>query len=470
PREGVLYSGGSPRCATITAMRNAALVTVLVATSMGAQTNTAAPVPPANSALTDPAQITSKSKFDIQPFTVDKLYMTRSVGESAWSPDDKQIAFISNMSGRNNIWIVPAEGGWPMQLTVSNQRQATPVWSPKGRWIAYVSDNDGNEQWDLFLVSPTNGQVINLTNTPAISEEGPSWSPDGNSLAYSVKAKDAPNYEIQIIDWATRKVTPVTSDTPKQYSNINPIWSRDGKAILFTRLSATGKDSSVFLFDLAGKRSTNLTPHQDEHNFAATDLSPDGKTVLLSSDAGNGYTNAALLDVASKKIMWLTSEKWEVAAGKFSPDGKRVTWTTNIDGNARIFVHDLATRRGWALAVPEGINSLAGAETPFTHDGERLLYAHDGPDAPNDLWVYDFAAQKSRQITHSLVGGVRSEDMVEPFLVHYPSNDGKWQVSAFVYVPYNAERNNKNAAVVYIHGGPDYQSQNLFNRNIQYLV
>jgi dipeptidyl aminopeptidase/acylaminoacyl peptidase len=436
-----------------------------------AQSNGPTPVTaPSSVTITEPAQIASKSKFDIQPFTVDKLYMTRTVGESTWSPDDKQVAFISNISGRDNLWIVPAEGGWPMQLTVSNQRQATPVCSPKGRWIAYASDNDGNEQWDLFLVSPTNGQVINLTNTPAVSEEAPAWSPDGNSLAYSVKAKDVPNYEIQIIDWATKKVTPVTSDTPKQYSNINPIWSRDGKTILFTRLSATGKDSSVFLFDLAGKRSTNLTPHQDEHNFAASDLSPDGKTVLLSSDAGNGYTNAALLDVASKKITWLTSEKWEVSAGKFSPDGKRVTWTTNIDGNARIFVHDLVTRRGWSLAVPEGINSLAGAETPFTHDGERLLYAHDGPNAPNDLWASDFATPKSRQITHSLVGGVRSEDMVEPFLVHYPSKDGKWQISAFVYVPYNAERSGKNAAVVYIHGGPDYQSQNLFNRNIQYLA
>ena len=84
----------------------------------------------------------------------------------------------------------------------------------------------------------------------------------------------------------------------------------------------------------------------------------------------------------------------------------------------------------------------------------RLLYNHIGPNAPKDLWVYDFADQKSQQITHSLSGGVRSEDMVEPFLVHYPSKDGKWQISAFVYVPYNAQRNGKNAAVVYIHGGP----------------
>jgi Tol biopolymer transport system component len=56
--------------------------------------------------ITDPAQITSKQKFDIQPFTVEKLYMTRAVGDSSWSPDDKQVAFVYNITGRHNIWVV----------------------------------------------------------------------------------------------------------------------------------------------------------------------------------------------------------------------------------------------------------------------------------------------------------------------------------------------------------------------------
>ncbi len=427
------------------------------------------PAAPAN-AISDPAQITSKQKFDVQPFTIEKLYRTLEIGDSAWSPDNRQIAFISNISGRSNLWIVPAEGGWPVQLTVSDQRQATPAWSPKGHWIAYASDSDGNEQWDIFLVSPRDGQVVNLTNTLEVSEESPAWSPDGERLAYSVKPKTSPNYEIDVMEVATRKVTHLTTNTPKEYSNTNPIWLRDGKSLVFTRLSATGKDSSVVKADLAGGHSTDLTPHQGELSFVASDISPDGKTVLIISNAHNGYNNAGLLDMGTKKITWLTSEKWELSAAKFSPDGKRATWSINADGNQNLFVYDPATRRGSKLPVAQGVNTPAGAETPFTRDGAHLLYAHDGPNAPNDLWVYDFATQKSRQITHSLVGGLRGEDMVEPFLVRYPSKDGKWQISAFVYIPFNAERNGKNAAVVYIHGGPDYQTENWFNRNIQYLA
>jgi len=93
-----------------------------------------------------------------------------------------------------------------------------------------------------------------------------------------------------------------------------------------------------------------------------------------------------------------------------------------------------------------------------------MLYTHDGPKRSQRSLVYDLPKQESRQITHSLVGGVRSQDMVEPFLVHYPSKDGKWQISAFVYVPYNAERSGKNAAVVFIHGGPTAQTLNSFSK------
>ncbi|HEY2363817.1 MAG TPA: DPP IV N-terminal domain-containing protein, partial [Candidatus Angelobacter sp.] len=420
--------------------------------------------------ITDPAQIVSKQKFDIQPFTVEKLYMTRAVGDSSWSPDDKQVAFVSNITGRNNIWLVSSQSGWPTQLTVSNQRQAFISWSPKGRWIAYNSDYDGNEQWDLFLVSASNGQVVNLTNTPEVSEEGAAWSPDGEKLAYSVKPKQSPNYEIDVIEILTKKVTHITSNTPAQLSNTNAIWSRDGKWIVFTQQNSAGKDANVFIVSASGGRATNLTPHEGERNFTASDIAPDGKTVLITSNAGNGYENAALLDVATKKITWLTAEKWETTSGKFSPDGKRLTWTTNNDGSQDLYIYEIATRQAHALPVPKGINSLAGAETAFSHDGTQLLYSHDGSNAPNDIWDYEFATQKSHQITHSLVGGIRSEDMVEPFLVHYPSKDGKWQISASVYVPYNAEKNGQNAAIVYIYGAPTAQTLNSFNRGIQYLV
>lgn len=420
--------------------------------------------------ITDPNQITSKDKFDVEPFTIDKLYMTRSIGDSAWSPDSKQVAFITNITGRNNLWVVSSESGWPVQLTVSNQRQSNVTWSPNGRWIAYCSDHDGDEQWDIFLVSPSNGQIVNLTNTTEISEESPAWSPDSQFLAYIVKPKESSTYEIDVMEALTKQVRHITSNTPKELGNFSPIWSKDGKWIVYTQQNATGKDSNIFIASVANGKSTLLTPHESEQIYTATHISPDGKTILITSNAQNGYENVGLLDIATKKTNWLTNEKWEVQSGQFSPDGKRLTWVANVDGNSDIYVYDLATRQAHALPLPKGMNTLAGAETPFSQDSSRLLFNHNGPNAPNDIWAYSFATSKASQITKSLVGGIRSEDMVEPFLVHYPSKDGKWEISAYVYVPYNAERNGQNAAIVYIHGGPASQTVNSFSRNIQYLV
>jgi dipeptidyl aminopeptidase/acylaminoacyl peptidase len=437
-------------------------------------------------AITDPKQIASKPNAQVEPrsLTIEKLYMTRQVGRPTWSPDGKSFAFISNMSGRNNLWLVPAEGGWPIQVTVSDQRQSSPAWSPDGKWIAYQSDYDGDELWDIFLVSPKTGKVVNLTSTREISEMNPTWSPDGRYLAYEVKPKTSAASEIDVYDMVMREVKHITTGTPQDKGNSDPIWSKDGKYIVYTQEQAKGTDSNIFIADVATGKSTLLTSHEGEQRHSANDISgvgiPDAMRILATSNAENGYDNVGLLDVGTKgalgghlspeKISWLTKDKWEIRGGEFSPDGKHITFSANVDGNEDIYLHDLATGKSTGLPIPKGVNEPAGGRSAFTKDGSRLLYYHNGPTAPGDLWVYTLATGKSHQVTHSLVAGVRSEDMVEPYLVHYPSRDGKWTITAFLYVPFNMARNGQNAAIVYIHGGPASQTMNSFNRFVQYAA
>jgi dipeptidyl aminopeptidase/acylaminoacyl peptidase len=443
-------------------------IVVFMSTFAASQT---LPVP---QAITDPKQITSKPNANIeqnqQSLSIEKLYMTRQVGRASWSSDGRTIVFVGNISGRNNLWLVPAEGGWPTQLTVSDQRQTAPAWSPDGRWIAYMSDYDGDEQWDIFIVSPKTGQVVNLTHTREIAEEYPRWSPDGRYLAYTVKPKTSSVFEIDVYDMVMRDVKHITTGTPADKLNDNAIWSHDGKWIAYTQEQAKGTDSNIFVVEVATGQSSLLTTHQGEQTYRANDFSADGKHLLITSNAANGYDNVGLLDIATKKISWLTKDKWEIAGGQFSPDGERVTWTANVEGNTDIYLHDLVTGKATALPLPKGVNELAGEHSSFSKDGAHLLYSHNGATAPGDLWGYQLATGKTHQVTRSLVAGVRAEDMVEPFLVHYPSRDGKWTISAFVYVPYNMVRNGQNAAIVFVHGGPASQSVNSFNRFIQHMV
>ncbi|HLI64246.1 MAG TPA: hypothetical protein VKV05_12670, partial [Terriglobales bacterium] len=195
-------------------------------------------------AITDPTKLESKNVENMQNFSIEKLYMTRQIGDSTWSPDGKQVAFISNISGRNNLWLVPANGGWPTQLTISDQRQAQPVWSPDGVWIAYISDHDGDEQWNIFLVSARSGDVVNLTMSPDAAAIDPAWAPTSRQIAYASKPKTGASYEIELMDVTTREVRHLTKNTPKELSNQRPIFSRDGKFIVYTQSHASGKDAN----------------------------------------------------------------------------------------------------------------------------------------------------------------------------------------------------------------------------------
>ena len=440
-------------------------------------------------AITDPKQITAKPDADVEQgeesLSLQRLYMTRQIGDSAWSPDGKTIAFVSNFTGRNNLWLVPSEGGWPTQLTVSDQRQTHPAWSPDGKWIAYQSDYDGDEQWDIFFVSPKSGQVVNVTKTREVSEEYPVWSPNGRYLAYMVKPKTSSSYEIDVFDTLLRDTKHITTNTPPDKLNTTPVWSKDGKYIFFMQEEAKGTNSNIFAADFKTGKISLLTPHDGEKLYALNDASPlsipDGGTLLITSNAENGYQNVGVLHYSSKgasatgelhpgKIDWLTHEKWEVSGGYFSPNGHSLTFSANTDGIVELYIHDLATGKNNKLPLARGLNSFAGADSAFSHDGSRLLYYHNASNAPNDLWVYHVQAGRTTQVTHSLMAGIPESHFVEPFLVHYPSRDGKWTISALLYVPRNMQRSGQNAAIVYIHGGPAAQTVDSFNRFIQHIV
>jgi TolB protein len=113
----------------------------------------------------------------VQSFDLEKLYLTRLVGGTAWSPDGRQIVFVTNISGRNNLWFVPATGGWQVQFTVSNQRQSAPAWSPVAspsplRLITTAMNNG------TLSPRPTCGEVVNLPKQEHLGRN-PVWSPDG---------------------------------------------------------------------------------------------------------------------------------------------------------------------------------------------------------------------------------------------------------------------------------------------------
>ena len=424
---------------------------------------------PSDRAVTDPQSINSASNPAARPVPIDDLYYTRSLAGASWSPQGKDIVFTTDISGRFNLWRVNAGGGWPIQLTQSDDRQFGAVWSPDGKWIVFQQDTGGNELWDIYAVPSQGGKVVNLTNTPEIREEAPLWSRDGKTIALNYKPKEATVYDIALLDWAGRKVHKLTNEETRNHLWSTAAWSHDGKTIYANRTEVSFTDSDIYAIDVASGKTENLTPHQGSVLYTASSLSPDGKTLLITSNQKGGYQNVALLDVASKKITWATDTQWEASSGDISPDGRWITYTINADGQTQAYIADLRTMQAEKISVPDGFNIFPAVPTSFSPAGDRLMISHESSVQPADYHVYDVASHKSRQLTYSAIASLTNTPMPPARIVHYTSFDGQ-TISALVWMPFNLKRDSSNPAVVLPHGGPTGQWIDFWNPDAAALV
>lgn len=429
----------------------------------------AASTGPDDRALTDPKSVVSASNSGARPAPIDDLYYTKSVFAPAWSPDGKQIVFVSDLAGRTNLWKVNASGGWPIQLTQSDERQYSPVWSPDGKWIVYEQDHAGDELWDLYAIPSEGGEIINLTNTPAIREQDPHWSHDGRTIAFAYKTKEGAQYDIALLDWKTRKVQLLTHEQQPGYAWSVVAWSNDDKTIYAGRVDPAFTDADVFRIDVATGKTENLTPHKGTVRYLASSLSPDGATLLLTSDARGGYLNVALLDVATRKITWVTDVKWEASSGNFSLDGKHFSYTINADGVIDAYLVDRATNKAEKIDLPHGLNYFSGGSSEFAPQGDRLTISHESSNQPGDIWVYSLGSRHAEQLTFSAIASLRGTPLPPSQIVHYKSFDGKI-ITALLWMPFNLKRDGSNPAIILPHGGPTGQMVDYWNTDVAALT
>ncbi|HVN46161.1 MAG TPA: S9 family peptidase [Steroidobacteraceae bacterium] len=419
--------------------------------------------------ITDPGSVTSAADPRARALPIDDLYFTRSLSSASWSPDGKEILFTTDMSGRSNLWKVSAAGGWPVQLVQSDERQRQGTWSPDGRWIVFQQDVGGNELWDIFAVPSDGGEIINLTNTPDIREESPLWSPDGKTIALNYKPKEGTVYDLALLDWGTHKVKKLTHEASADYSWASVGWSPDGRTLYATRYDISFTDADVYAVDVASGRTSNLTSHRGKVINSASSLSPDGQTLLITSNAKGGYPNIALLEVATRRVTWVTDTKWEATSGDFSPTGKAFTYTLNADGLIDAYLVDTSSLRSQKLPLGNGVNALAAYPNSFSPSGDRLLLSHESSVQPGDFWIYDVAARSTQRLTRSAVASLTSAPMPESQIVHYKTFDGKI-ISALLWIPFNLKRDGSNPALVLPHGGPTSQVQDYWSPRVAALV
>jgi dipeptidyl aminopeptidase/acylaminoacyl peptidase len=408
------------------------------------------------------APLSPVRKPEARALDLETLFFARRIVSLEWSADGREIFFETNITGRFNIWRVPRDGGWPVQLTVAEERTALQQPSPDGRWLLYSQDRGGNEKPNLFLLPPGGGPARNVTHTEGVGYRSVQWSPDGTNLAMAAERSAPGAYEVYLLDPDTTAVRKVADHRIGECARLR--WSPDGRALALTR-TRDFLHTGISVLDLTTGEERVLIPIDETTASLPLGWTRDGTGLLVNSNAtDDGVSALALLDVATARLRWLTSGPWDADTSAVSPAEDVCVYARNEAGSHRVFVRRL---RGEDSEVPLGPGILATAR--FSSDGQTVALLHSSAETAQEIYTYEMRGGAIRQISQSLVGGLTEEDFVRPQLVTYPSFDGT-PIAAFVYLPPNLERGSSHPAIVYPHGGPTSQYTNGWNPRVQYLV
>lgn len=439
----------------------------LLATALLFTVPALAEIPGPPRAITDPKSLESPANPDAKPVPLADLDVARAVPDAAWSPDGEWIYTSNNLSGRFNIWKSPAKGGWPVQLTQSDDSQMQLAPSSDGKWLVFVQDKGGDEFFDIMAVPADGGAVTRLTDTPEIAENNPRFSPDGSRIAMDFKPKSASSVDIAIMDIANRSVRQLTTEKSADHFWSVVDWMPDGKSLIGVRSNILMTQSSLWRIDAASGAMTELTPISGDEMFYAADVSPDGRYLSISTNKGSGQFRAGVYEFATGKIRWLKPTPWEQRARHITLDSHTMMVLTNIDGRSVLSLVDLESMAERELVFPAGISDTGSTvSNPYSPDGNSALIFHSGADMPSDIWIAGLDGKASRYTRLSMAS---LSNLPKSHIVTYRSFDGT-PISAILTMPYNLKRDGSNPAIVVPHGGPTGQSQDFWSGQIAALA
>jgi TolB protein len=238
------------------------------------------------------------------------------------------------------LQVADSDGFNPQTVLESDQPIMSPSWSPDGNFLAYVSfENRFPEIFIQHLATARRSKVAAFKGL----NNAPSWSPDGKFLALVLSKDGSP--DIYTLNTSTKRLKRLTTH---RAIDTEPVWTRDGRGIIFT--SDRSGSPQLYQVGVDGGRPRRLT-FEGNYN-SAPNLSPDGKSVTMVH-AFRGQYRIAQLDLETGNLSILTDSSLDESPS-FAPNGKMVLYAStqgnskflyavSIDGRAK---HKLSDQAG----------------------------------------------------------------------------------------------------------------------------
>jgi dipeptidyl aminopeptidase/acylaminoacyl peptidase len=383
-------------------------------------------------------------------------------GGPLWSPDGKWIAFFGKQGDKHGLLMARPDGS-DVTVLASPEGTNSPLpgigneitWSPDGKQLAFISSTpderaaeasgdplvitrylykpdagegmtrfNDNQRLHIFTVHVATKQIRQLTKGNS-DEHSIDWSPDGKEILYVTNPEPNQdeffNYDVFALKVADNSVRRITATEFMEYG---PLWSPDGKRILFrgTRRGLTDRETTM----------------EDTHVW------------VMNADGSERREIGAVIDNRQGSPRW-------------AADGNSVYFTVQERGSNYLVRLPIPEGKPAEAGKPEYIVKELGSVGSFSvgKDG-TVAYSFASPRDLNELYLKTGggAARKLTDLNAQVFSGKQIAE-VESFT--FVSNDNKYEVEAFLTRPLGMTPTSKHPLIVNIHGGPHGQNGPAFN-------
>lgn len=224
-----------------------------------------------------------------------------------------------------DVWTMRGDGTDPRRLTDNQANDMTPTWSPDGKYLAFVSDRDGNKE--IYVMKVDGTQQLNLTHEPA-EDWTPAWSPDGASIAFS-SYRDG-NWEIYVMGADGSRPQRLTHNTT---ADIAPSWSSDGQRLVFN----SNRDGNWELYVMQRDGTVQERLASDDATDSAPAWSLDGTTIAFETYR-DGDMEIYLIAADGSDAHDISNDHYSNEhAPAWARGGTRILYHSNRDGGWDIF-------------------------------------------------------------------------------------------------------------------------------------
>lgn len=397
-----------------------------------------------------------------EPVDIIRFLLMHTSGGAELSPDGSQLAFTTSLTGVPQLWLVPADSGWPIQLTYGAGVRSYE-WLPDGSALLYSADTLGDEREGFYLIS-ADGRKEREVLAPSAAYRVPGdIAPDGQRLVYATTERNGVDFDIHLLEIATGSSTKLYEG---RFGFFPGAWQPGGPNVIVTE--TRGEDArDLHLLDTATGDLTTLSRPADPAFHGSFQWLPDGSGFYLVTNLDREYQGIALYDLELRTLRWIHTPERDVDAVTLSPDASQLAWTENDGGYSQLYVRDLETGRvQQPSTLPAGVYDIS-----FAAEAPVLAIEISGPALPGDIWTWSLNDDEPVRATRSGHAGIDLEAMVTPQSVWFEARDGV-RLHGLLYLPpaKAVTGDGKPPVVVDVHGGPTSQARPTFQPVTQFLL